>query len=886
MGLGVWMCGTAMGAEPVSAPRAYEVAVRFFQEGTYDLAEREFADFVRAHPGSDRVPEAVLFQAQAIFQQQRYLDVLALLRQRLDQAGPFADRYQFWVAEALFQLGDYAEAGEAYATLLAGYPESPRRLEASLGEAYAAFKLGDRRRASELLRAPEGSFQRSAQIQPDSELVARGQLLLAESCLELGDFLGGIDALSRLSEQRLPPELTLQRQYVLARLQMGAQQTRAALTTVTNLLSRLTPLTNGPAAQLKADAVSLQGALLERNQQPEAAIQAYEGNLGSTVSAPRRLEAVQQMVRLTLALNRVDEAVARLEDFVRLYPEDPAVDLMRLTLGELRLRQFYTLAPDARRSGTNLLQQARRQFTAVITNTQSVQVPRAYLNRGWARWEEGQLLGQPPRVLESLTDFQEAAAALPPSEEQAIARFKLGDGYFTTGNYVAAMTNYWLVATNYPQITAVQEDLVDHALHQIVRAGIRQGDLATAQAGLGLILEGHPQSRFGDRSLLLFGQAIGQAGEPETARRLFEEFMERFPESSLVPDVRLALARAHQWEGDWAAAVGIYEEWVRTHGDHPGRPQAQFDRAWGHAMSGDESNALQLFREFLDQHPGHALSPWAQHWVADHYFRQEKYDQADLNYQQIFQNPNWPRSALAYHARLMAGRSAYFRQGYSDARGYFSDLIADPDCPSALLPEVYFELGNTIMAAQPTPPAPLMSRYREAIVAYHKIPQLFPESPFTPLAWGQIANCHLQLATEDPKQFDRAMEAYQQVLQAPQADVVARSNAEFGIAAVHEKRAAALEANARAPLLDEALRRYLYVVEGRHLREHETAHPALVKEAALAAARIAEEQRRWDVAENLYYRLMDLLPPSRGLCEARLERLTQIRAASNPQAAN
>jgi TolA-binding protein len=877
---GLLLCLSATGATGERAPRAYEVAVRFFQEGTYDLAEQEFADFVRIHPGSDKVPEAVLFQAQAMFQQERYADTLTLLRARLDQAGPFADRYQFWMAEALFQQRDFAAAAQAYAAVLAGYPDSPRRLEASLGEAYAAFELGDRRQAADLLRAPEGSFQRSAELHADSELVARGQLLLAEACLDLGDYLGGIDALSKLSEQRLPPELTLQRQYVLARLQMGAKQTRAALTTATNLLGRLTTLTNVAAVQLKADAVSLQGALLERNQQPEAAIQAYELNLGPSTSAPRRLEAVQQIVRLTLALNRVDEAVARLEDFVRLHPAEPAVDLMRLTLGELRLRQYYTLAPDARRTGTNLLQQARLQFSAVITNTNSVQLPRAHLNRGWVRWEAGQLLGQPAQILESLADFHQAAATLPVSEEQAIARFKLGDGYFVTTNYTAAITNYWLVATNYPQITAVQDDLVDHALHQVVRAGIELGDLETAQAGLAAILEGHPQSRFGDRSLLLFGQAIGQAGQPQTARELFAKFNERFPESPLIPAVKLAMARAHQLEGDWPGAVALYDQWVTNHVDHPSLPQAKFDRAWGHAMVGSEADALRLFKEFLARYPDHGLSPWAQHWVADHHFRLEQFDQADLNYQQIFQNPKWAQSQLAYHARLMAGRSAFFRQGYNDARGYFTNLIADASCPPALLPEVYFELGNTIMEQEPAATEPPMSRYSEAIVAYNKIPQLFPESSFAPLAWGQIGNCHLQLATVDPKQFDRAIEAYKQVLGSPRAEVIARGNAEFGIAAVHEKRAATVTGAEQTALLNEALRGYLYVVEGRHLRENEAADPALVKESALAAARIAEEQRRWDVAETLYRRLMDLLPPTRGLCEARLQRLARIRASA------
>jgi TolA-binding protein len=129
--------------------------------------------------------------------------------------------------------------------------------------------------------------------------------------------------------------------------------------------------------------------------------------------------------------------------------------------------------------------------------------------------------------------------------------------------------------------------------------GIELGDLEAAQGALEVILDGHPQSQYGDRSLLLFGQAIGQAGQPGTARDLFAEIIKRFPESPLVPKVKLAMARAHQWEGDWSTAVALYDQWVTNHVDHPSMPQAEFDRAWGHAMSGNEATHYDCSMEFL-----------------------------------------------------------------------------------------------------------------------------------------------------------------------------------------------------------------------------------------------------------------------------------------------
>ena len=353
-----------------------------------------------------------------------------------------------------------------------------------------------------------------------------------------------------------------------------------------------------------------------------------------------------------------------------------------------------------------------------------------------------------------------------------------------------------------------------------------------------------------------------------------------------MPEVKLAIARTHQHAGDWGAAAADYDRWVTEHPEHPSLARAEFDRAWARYQAGNESAAFQLFTNYMTQFPKHTLTRSAQHWIADYHFRHEKFDLADLNYQQIFLNTNWASSDLNYHARLMAGRSAFFRQGYNDARNYFTNLINDPKCPEAIRPEAYFELGNTIMSDKSAVATDALERYREAIVAFGKIPQLYAQSPFAPLAWGQIGNCHLQLATPDPSQFDRANEAYSNVLSSPLADVDARGNAEFGLATVFEKRAIRATGAEKTALQDEALRRFLALFEGAHLRDGETADPSLLKEAALAAARLAEEQGRWEVAASVYRRLIDTLPPMRTIADARLRRVQQMLAQLNADRLN
>jgi hypothetical protein len=96
-----------------------------------------------------------------------------------------------------------------------------------------------------------------------------------------------------------------------------------------------------------------------------------------------------------------------------------------------------------------------------------------------------------------------------------------------------------------------------------------------------------------------------------------------------------------------------------------------------------------------------------------------------------------------------------------------------------------------------------------------------------------------------------------------------------------EKQAEQAASADRARLLSEALRHYWNVIDGQVLGEGEAADPLWLKEAAVAAAHLAEELQRWDEAANLYQKLTRWAPPMRRVWESRLERLEQLRSAKN-----
>jgi hypothetical protein len=114
------------------------------------------------------------------------------------------------------------------------------------------------------------------------------------------------------------------------------------------------------------------------------------------------------------------------------------------------------------------------------------------------------------------------------------------------------------------------------------------------------------------------------------------------------------------------------------------------------------------------------------------------------------------------------------------------------------------------------------------------------------------------------------------------ADVGTRSQAEVGLALVLEKQAESASRTERQALLDQALNLYMNVVEGGNLRDQEVADPFWVKKSAVEAARLAKDLQQWNVARNLYARLISLVPAMRPTWEARIEELLQARPEPPP----
>uniref|UniRef100_A0A7V4N3D3 Tol-pal system protein YbgF n=1 Tax=Thermodesulfobacterium geofontis TaxID=1295609 RepID=A0A7V4N3D3_9BACT len=70
--------------------------------------------------------------------------------------------------------------------------------------------------------------------------------------------------------------------------------------------------------------------------------------------------------------------------------------------------------------------------------------------------------------------------------------------------------------------------------------------------------------------------------------------------------------------------------------------EAQFyDRAYSYYQKGDFKNAKKFFEEYIEKFPKGSWIGQAYFWIGEIYFKEQKYEEAILNYQKLIELPGW-----------------------------------------------------------------------------------------------------------------------------------------------------------------------------------------------------------------------------------------------------
>ncbi len=845
------MVGDGRAAEnPVPERRGFEAARVALEDGLYDYADKKFSEFLTAYPESPLLPEVRLFLAQSRFHLKDYGPALALLQDNVSTAGNVADEYQFWMAEILNADGKLDLAESAYGELIAKYPDSKLVLSAAFKQAYAFYRKQDYQKTVALLSSPEGAFERARQKERAALPSLLGVLLLADSQYSLKEFAAAEQTLGKLPETALPSEPDWQRLNLTARILQATDRVQPALDLMPAVLAAAEQVSRPEAL---AESHSLRAGILEQLDQKTAAIEAYKPNLNPDVGESWRRQALVKTVELSREAGSAADAIAQLELLSSGQLDEPARDLVQLTLGELQLKQMYALPYDQREPGTtyspaasNFLSAAQANFNNVITGfTNSPYLGKAWMNRAWCDW-------QFQRWEAAAASFSNATLRLPPGLDHAVAIFKQGDAQFKLQRFEDALLYYNRLVTEYGENKTIKGELLDQVYYQIIQSGIAASNLDAAIPAMQALMGQFPGSFYADRSLLLVGQALNDIRNPAGARKVFEGFSNRFTGSSLEPEVQLAIARTYELEANWTAAAEVYGSWITNHTNHASKPTAMFGEAWALSKSGGMTNAFAGFTNFVAAYPAHDLTPGALQWLGDQFYSAKDYPAAELYYQRLFTGTNWPASRTTFQARVLAGRAALGRQAYSEAKRYLTNLLNIATCPEDIYAGALYAYGDVLMSE----PSENSAKFVDARGAFDRLVSVYANSVDVPAAWGRIGDCNFQL-----KLYSEATIAYRKCLEHPLASIHERSQAEVKWGKALEKFALD-DAPNREALLDQAMERYLNVFLQMNVNEEkqEKADPYWVQRAGMDAAALAESQQKYDQAARLYRRLREMLP--------------------------
>ncbi|HUE37401.1 MAG TPA: tetratricopeptide repeat protein [Candidatus Acidoferrum sp.] len=834
-----------------SEQRDFAAASAAFQDGMWNRAEQGFAEFIKNHPASARVPEAALMEAQAEFKQGKFSQSIALLEANGPTAAGLGDQYAYWIGQAQFTNDDYSAAAQTFARLANAFTNSPWQLDGVINEAASRAKLGQWGRVDALLQKSQ-LFQSEAKTNAADGRVMNGRLLLAQAFLAENHPDSAIAVLQGSEAFKSSPELDWRRLYMLCQGQLADGNTNEALALTTNLMDVAARAND---LGLAAQSVAEQARILETLGRLSDAVSAYQKNLTNNAPTDWQRQAVMKVAELSAAQTNFSTAENSLDNFLAHFTNSPGADLVVLSLGELHLKSYVILHPLT----DNDLLQAQSYFNRFIdTFTNSALLGKAYLDRGWCFWIEKDWA-------DSAADFQNATAKLPPSLDLAVARFKLSDAEYRENDFAAARDNYLAVA-NYLTNNVSVNSLGAEALYQTLRVCVEMRDLSGADNALIRILKIYPGSSTAESGSLIDGEAWSDLGHPAKARAQFQQFEQTFTNSTQVPYAELAIARTYEQETNWPMAISIYNSWIKRFATDVKFPDVEFARAWDNFQSGRESVAFSQFTNFLAEFSSNSAAPVVEWWLGDYYSSQGDWVNAQKNYETIFQY--WPANGLAYPAEFMAGRAAMGRQGYEEAKAYFRSMAADSNCPPQLDAQAWFAYGDVLMQ-EPSPDANNpYTNYLQAVSYFQVVCQQYAGSEQAALAWGEIANCYYQVAAQYPAYYTNAADAYNQVIASPAAEVAARSQAEVGLGMVFEKRAVLDPANQNA-FLQAALNCYLDVFFGKNLRDRESADPLWVKEAGLHALPLMDTLGTGDVnkfidqMENALPQLKDYLEKKR-----------------------
>ncbi|MFW5821773.1 MAG: tetratricopeptide repeat protein [Tangfeifania sp.] len=253
---------------------------------------------------------------------------------------------------------------------------------------------------------------------------------------------------------------------------------------------------------------------------------------------------------------------------------------------------------------------------------------------------------------------------------------KMADAYNRVGDYYFLNTDYSLAIQNYRKSFEMRIFEADYALYQIAFCqGLQRNQQAKINA-LERLLSGFPDSDYVDDALFELGRANERLENYAAASENYREILDNHPESNFYRKALLQLGLINFNNGDFNQALTLYKEVVE---EFPGTPEAQtalsgirnsyvemnnvdayfaYTRQLGEGINvttseqdsltymaaerlymSEDDRAIPQLEKYLDQFPNGSFATNAHFYLAEYFYEQGNFSEANEHYTYVARKP-------------------------------------------------------------------------------------------------------------------------------------------------------------------------------------------------------------------------------------------------------
>ncbi len=340
------------------------------------------------------------------------------------------------------------------------------------------------------------------------------------------------------------------------------------------------------------------------------------------------------------------------------------------------------------------------------------------------------------------------------------------------------------------------------------------------------------------RGDLLLEQGLVQAGRGEkSATDSLRIFLRQFPRHPRASEAWVALAELafHSAPPRLEEARKDLAEAEANHPTPPASERADYLRIWieDAAPAPNEEKVIALANEFLQKHQASPLTPDVRLKLAETDYRRQDFAGAQTQFEILAQRD--PNSPLAEQAQFFAAQSAMQSMG-----------AASLDRALVLFDAVVKRNGEMKWAARNEQAVieRKLGKPDDAMTLYDEVLKGDAQPSEKREALCAKGDILYDLGTQDPANYKRAMEFYEQVAAQPEAAAHWRNQALF-------KKGMCLE---KLRLPEEALATFYQIIDDQSHTERQREFFWFYK-AGFNAARLLEENSKWEPAAAIYEKL-------------------------------